>query len=146
MVRLEAITKDNFFPVLELKRPEGEGYVPDNALSIAEAWLYRNEGTSNPRAMYDDDKLVGFVMTHDSADKPVRDIWRILIPEEFANKGYGSQALRILIDEATADEAIEQLKISYMPGNDRAEHVYRKAGFVPNGEKDGEEIVMEYRF
>lgn len=32
--------------------------------------------------------------------------------------------------------------MSYVPGNDWAEKLYKEAGFVPNGEKDGEEIVL----
>ena len=36
----------------------------------------------------------------------------------------------------------EKLYLSYVPGNDYAEKLYKDAGFVPNGEKDGEEIVL----
>lgn len=36
----------------------------------------------------------------------------------------------------------EKIYLSYVPGNDWAEKLYKEAGFVPNGEKDGEEIVL----
>jgi diamine N-acetyltransferase len=81
-------------------------------------------------------------MTHDDIANNIRDIWRILIPEEHVNRGYGSQTLQLLVQQAQL-EGFSCLRLSYVPGNALAEHVYRKLGFVPTGEIDGGEIVME---
>lgn len=144
MVHLEMIDQRNFYAVLSLQRPEGEPFVAPNSVSLAEAWLYRNEGTVLPRALYNGKQLVGFVMTHDDRVKRVRDIWRILIPEEFVNHGFGTCALEILIAEVRTDPDFDALVLSYVPGNAVAEHVYAKVGFRPTGAIDDGEIVMKY--
>ncbi|AKV55818.1 GCN5-like N-acetyltransferase [Bifidobacterium actinocoloniiforme DSM 22766] len=144
MVHLEEITKENFYQVIELKRPKEEPYVASNVLSLAEAWLYRNDGQVRPQAIYADDTLVGFTMTYDELDRPVRSLWRILIPEEYTNKGYGSQALKLILAEAREQGGLEKVELSYVPGNTMAEHVYEQVGFRANGRIDDGEVVMEY--
>lgn len=139
---LRKIDKSNFYQVLDLRRPEGEEYVALNSVSLAEAWLYRDEHTVHPFAIYDDDVLVGFAMTHDDWNHRIYDIWRILIPEEYVNHGYGSHTLELLAQKAKAAGMV-RLRLSYVPGNAMAEHVYAKAGFVATGEIDDGEIVLE---
>jgi diamine N-acetyltransferase len=144
MIHLEPIDRRNFYQVLELERPAGEPFVAPNSVSLAEAWLYRDENTVHPAAIYDDDTLVGFVMTHDRPEERIRDIWRILIPERYVNRGYGSRTLAILIRRLCADPDYDALVLSYVPGNAAAEHVYRKAGFQATGKIDDGEVVMRY--
>ncbi|MDF7664504.1 GNAT family N-acetyltransferase [Bifidobacterium sp. ESL0763] len=141
-VRLRDIDESNFYQVLAMRRPAGEDYVAPNSVSLAEAWLYRNDHTVHPLAIYDDDVLVGFVMTHDDRSQRVCDIWRILIPEVYVNHGYGSRAIELLGQRAQAAGQV-RLRLSYVPGNAMAEHVYAKAGFTATGEIDEGEIVME---
>lgn len=143
MIRLAAITKENFYDILDLKRPEHETFVATNAVSLAEAWLYRDKQTVNPRAIYDDSTLVGFVMTQTDVEQRTLDIWRILFPEQYVNRGYGTQLLNLLISEAKQIPDLDRIQLSYVPGNDLAEHVYMKAGFVATGEIEDGEIVME---
>ena len=56
----------------------------------------------------------------------------------------GKKALNKLIDYIRAKPLGEGKKIylSYVPGNEWAEKLYKEAGFVPNGEKDGKKIVL----
>lgn len=145
MLHLEPIDAHNFYEILKLKRPENEGYVADNSISLAEAWLYRDDHTVEPRAIYYDDTLVGFVMTRADYARRILDIWRILIPDEFVNQGHGTQTLRVVIDEAKASGRFDAVELSYVPGNAMAEHVYAKAGFIATGAVEDGEIVMEYR-
>ncbi len=44
MIHFEKITEDNFKAVIEMKRPEGEAFVASNAYSLAQAWLYQENG------------------------------------------------------------------------------------------------------
>lgn len=125
-----------------MRRPEGEEYVAPNSVSLAEAWLYGDEHTVHPFAIYDDDALVGFAMTHDDCNQRICHVWRILIPEEYVNHGYGSRTLELLAQKAKAAGMV-RLRLSYVPGNAMAEHVYVKAGFTATGEIDDGEIVME---
>jgi diamine N-acetyltransferase len=145
MIHLEAIDSHNFYDVLKLQRPANEEYVADNSVSLAEAWLYRDSHTVDPRAIYHDDDLAGFVMTNADFEHRILHIWRILIPDNFVNKGYGTQTLRIIINEARSDSRFDAVMLSYVPGNALAEHVYSKTGFTATGAIEDGEIVMECR-
>jgi diamine N-acetyltransferase len=144
-VALREIDESNFYQVLALRRPEGEEYVAPNNVSLAEAWLYRDEDTINPQAIYDNETLVGFVMTHDDLSRRIRDIWRMLIPVEFENQGYGTMTLQFLIAQARAERRFDALMLSFVPVNSLAQHVYHKVGFVETGAIDDGEVVMGYR-
>lgn len=141
-VQLRAVDHDNFYQVLELKRPEDEAFVAPNVLSLAEAWLYRDAGRVDPRAIYADRDLVGFLMTYAKEGSRVLDLWRLLIPEKFVNRGYGTAALRLLVEEAAGSGSYDRIRLSYVPGNDLAEHVYQKVGFRSTGEIEDGEVVM----
>ena len=43
MVNFRKITEENFDAIINRKRPEGENLVAPNAVSLAQAWLYRNQ-------------------------------------------------------------------------------------------------------
>jgi diamine N-acetyltransferase len=54
-VQLRDIDESNFYQILAMRRPDGEGYVAPNSVSLAEAWLYRNEHTVVPLAVYEEE-------------------------------------------------------------------------------------------
>jgi diamine N-acetyltransferase len=81
-------------------------------------------------------------MTSEEQGTRVLDIWRILIPEEHVNKGYGTRIMETMIANARESKEYDALQLSYVPGNDLAEHVYRKVGFKATGVIDDGEIVM----
>lgn len=66
-------------------------------------------------------------------------------------RGYASEVVGMLLEYAFVDLNLERVELSYMAGNDRAEKVYRKAGFFEEGRlrgkryRDGkyiDEVVM----
>lgn len=44
MVNFRKITEENFDAIIRMKRPEDENFVASNAVSLAQAWLYREDG------------------------------------------------------------------------------------------------------
>lgn len=52
MIHFQAITEDNFDEIVHMKRPEGENFVASNAYSLAQAWLFREDGDVYPFAIY----------------------------------------------------------------------------------------------
>ena len=142
MVRFRAITEDNFGAIIAMKRPDGEGYVSNNAYSLAQAWLYRDNGDVYPFAIYHDDEPVGFMMLDEDLDEKYLAIWRIMFPVEHQCKGYGTQAIREIIRLARESGKYDYLIIDYVQGNSIAEHVYTKLGFRPTGEISNGEVVM----
>ena len=67
-----------------------------------------------------------------------------MIDQRYQGKGLGKKALNEIIKYVKTMPLGKgaKLYLSYVPGNDYAEKLYKDAGFVPNGEKDGEEIVL----
>ncbi|MBQ8554487.1 MAG: GNAT family N-acetyltransferase [Clostridia bacterium] len=133
MVNFRGINEDNFDAIICMKRPEGEHFVAANAYSLAQAWLYREANDVYPFAVYDDEEPVGFMMLDEDADERCLIIWRIMFPVEHQNKGYGTAAIRKIIDLARESGKYDFLLIDYHPDNKIAEHVYKKLGFIPTG-------------
>ena len=148
MVDFKAITEENFWTIIRMKRPENERYVASNAVSLAQAWLHRDNGDVHPFAIYADDEPVGFMMLdeddHDGDNCLI--IWRIMFPVEHQCKGYGTQAIQQIIDLARASGKYDAVLLDYAEGNSIAEHVYTKLGFRPTGEVSDGEVVMKLRF
>lgn len=145
MVYFKAITEENFGAIINMKRPENEHYVSSNAVSLAQAWLYRDNGDVHPFAIYHDDEPVGFMMLDEDEDNGDNCliIWRIMFPVEHQCKGYGTQAIQQIIELARASGKYDAVLLDYIQGNTIAEHVYTKLGFRPTGEISDGEIVMK---
>lgn len=147
MISFRKITEDNFAAIIQMKRPDGEKFVASNAYSLAQAWLYREAGDVYPFAIYDEETPVGFMMLDEDLEERCLVIWRIMFPEEYQNKGYGTQSIRQIIQMAKDSGKYDCLLLDYVPENEIAKHVYEKLGFVPTGEIDNDgEIEMKLIF
>lgn len=147
MISFRKITEDNFAAIIQMKRPDEEKFVASNAYSLAQAWLYREAGDVYPFAIYDEETPVGFMMLDEDLEERCLVIWRIMFPEKYQNKGYGTQSIRQIIQMAKDSGKYDCLLLDYVPENIIAKHVYEKLGFVPTGEivNDGE-IEMKLAF
>ena len=54
---------------------------------------------------------------------------RIMIDREVQNKGYGTQAIQLILDEMKARFGCKEVYLSTDPENVRGKHVYEKIGF-----------------
>ena len=142
MINFRAITEDNFDAIIRMKRPDDEHFVASNAYSLAQAWLYRDAGDVFPFAIYNDDEPVGFMMLDEDREERCLIIWRIMFPDEHRFKGYGTTAIRMIIDLARESGKYDFLLIDYDPKNQVAEHVYKKLGFCPTGVIEHGEIEL----
>ena len=133
MISFRAITEENFDAIIAMKRPDDEHFVASNAYSLAQAWLYRDAGDVYPFAIYHDDTPVGIMMRDEDVDERCLIILRIMFPDEHRFKGYGTAAIRMIIELARESGKYDFLLISYAPENKVAGHVYRKLGFWPTG-------------
>ena len=142
MINFRAITEENFDIIIRMKRPEDEHFVASNAYSLAQAWLYRDNNDVYPFAIYSDEEPVGFMMLDEDLEERCLVIWRIMFPAEHQNKGYGTAAIKKIVDLARESGKYDFLIIDYAPENKIAEHVYTKLGFKPTGEISNNEIVL----
>ena len=154
-MEFKKITNKNLWDVVNLQvKANQKKYIATNTVSLLEAYATQNENERvETFAVYEKDILVGFIMINfnvfnwDGAPRVARNnycIWRFMIDQRSQGKGLGKKALNKLIDYIRTNPLGEGEKIylSYVPGNDWAEKLYKEAGFVSNGEKDGEEIVL----
>ncbi|HOI46341.1 MAG TPA: GNAT family N-acetyltransferase [Bacilli bacterium] len=148
MIQLKEITYDNLKAVVELTNTlseEQRKVVAPNVNSLAEAWL--NYETAWPRAIYDDDTLVGFVMLgiggyeEEEIDKPAYWLWRFMIAGPYQKQGYGKNALDVIVEKCKADQ-IKYLYASCHLDHASPYHFYMKYGFIDTNKfEDGEEII-----
>ena len=157
MVTFKEITNANIWKVCALEPfEEQKNFVAENIQSLAEAYATRNEGNcALPLAVYRGEDLIGFVMIgkgtvgNENESALIRDnysLWRLMIDKKYQGQGYGKQtidAAMALIRTFPFGPA-EKVWLSYEPENIRARDIYRKYGFVENGEMCGNEIVAVY--
>lgn len=142
MIRLEPVNEKTFFPVVRMKlSPEQSQFVASNVMSLAQAWLYYD--AARPFAVLNETgEVVGFIMLDWDENERTAGIWRFMIAEEHQGKGYGKAALSEAVRLIRESGRFDMAHLSYVPGNEKAQNLYRSVGFVETGELDGDEVVM----
>jgi diamine N-acetyltransferase len=146
-ITLREITSETVGAVTRLSvTPSQQGFVASNAVSLAEA-LFSDEAWY--RAIYDGDELVGFVMLADETlrteppAEPNIGLWRLMIDQRYQGRGFGREAMRLVVDHVRSRPAIRYFYTSYVPGPGGPGPFYLGLGFEPNGEiEDGEVVVL----
>ena len=157
MILLKEITNKNIWKVCELEPFEDQkDFVAENIQSLAEAYATRNEGNNAlPLAVYNDAELIGFVMIgkgtvgNEEESYLIKEnysLWRLMIDKKYQGQGLGKQTIDAAMDLIRTFPFGEAKKVwlSYEPENTRARDIYRKYGFVENGEMCGNEIIAVY--
>ena len=147
MIHLETINRSNWRKATfittdpERKCPLDEQWVTSTAFSIVQS-VYEPEWVS--RLIYDDDQLIGFVFYGMWSEKKAPLLCRYTIDVAHQGKGYGQQALPVIIREMVEKYQTRCIYLTLEESNTRAVHIYRKFGFVPTGEEDEGESVYVY--
>ncbi len=136
---LREITADTVRDICDLATTKAqEDFVAPNAVSIAEAYFCKEAWF---RAIYCNDTPVGFVMLHQQPDKGEYFLWRFMIDQAQQGKGYGIEAMRLVLGHVRTQSNATVLKLSCVPGEGSPEEFYIKLGFTFTGEiEDGEKI------
>ena len=148
-VTLRDITGDNYFQVLELKiSPEQEAakFVAPVVRSLADAWYYRDEGITYPKAIYAKDDLVGFIMYELDTEEQQVFIWRFLIDQRYQGKGYGRQTIEAVLEMAKEQAQMTKVVADYVDGNEPMKKILLGLGFEETGfNKEINEHIMVYQ-
>ena len=161
-MKLVDITKENWLDVIFLSTNEtitvkgsGEPYeakgmpslceefVASNALSIVQSvyedgWIIK--------AIEHDGELIGFTMFGWNEEEGFYELCRIMIDRTMQNKGYGTQAIQLILDEMKARFGCKEVYLSTDPENAVGIHVYEKIGFQPEDSSDSDEEDDEQWF
>ncbi|HFI0467385.1 TPA: GNAT family N-acetyltransferase [Streptococcus suis] len=145
MIGLELVNKDNFEAVLQVSLAEtDERKVASVEYSLAQAWLYREEGHLFPYVVKSGQKVVGFVLLAIQEDKSYY-VWRLLIDSHYQNRGYGKEVIRQVIGLAKENPSCHTVTMNYVIGNHKMRYILEKLGFQSVGIV-GQEIKMELTF
>jgi diamine N-acetyltransferase len=146
-ITLREISAETVRTIIKLEVAEDqENFVANNAVSLAQA-LFSPEAWY--RAIYRGEEPVGFVMLYDEALRPVPPahpevgVWRFMVDQRFQGQGIGKAALLQVIEHVRSKGLYSKLALSYVPGPGCPEPFYRRLGFVPNGEVEDGEVVLE---
>ncbi len=147
-VSLREISSDTVDAVLGLGvRPDQQGYVASNAVSLAQA-LFSDEAWY--RAVYAGDELVGFVMLSDETlrahppEEPNIGLWRLMIDAKHQRRGIGREVMRLVLEYVRSRPGIRDFYTSYVPEPGGPGPFYLGLGFEPNGEVEDGEVVVIY--
>ena len=139
-VALRDVTMENFYECIKLSvSEEQKSFVASNTFSLAEA---KADGVSNPRAIYADDQMVGFVMYDFELKKNRGYITRLMIDSRFQGHGHGRAAMEQVIECLGQIPGCQEIQTSFTPGNAIAERLYTSLGFEHTGEVNEGEIVV----
>ncbi len=123
---LRNINEDNWRECIKLKvKDEQKRFVASNENGLALAYAHKE---MEPRGIYEDGTMIGFIMFAKDPDDGQYYINRFMIDEKYQSKGYGREALRILLKELK-NEGVQSLDIIHKPDNARAIKIYNSLGF-----------------
>lgn len=148
-ITFREITSDNYSQVLNLKiTPEQEAakFVSPVVRSLADAWFYREEGITYPKAIYAKDDLVGFIMYDLDTEEQQVFVWRFLIDQRYQGKGYGRQTIETVLAMAKEQAKITKVVADYVDGNEPMKKILLDLGFEETGfNKEINEHIMVYQ-
>ena len=143
MVELRRIAEDNFIDAFNLKLAPGqESFVSHPIRSLAQAYIYRDQ--CQPFGIYEEGRMVGYVMVIYDYDIPEYDIWHMMIDESEQGHGYGSAALDLVIDYIRTKPFGDSDRVALTCNKDNplARKLYESRGFSATGVEDEDEIEL----
>jgi diamine N-acetyltransferase len=126
---LQTITKENWLKAISLRvREDQVKFVASNAVSLAQLNFLEN---FHAKGIYSDDEMIGFTLYGIDEDDHEYWIYRMMIDQKHQGKGYGKQAIQLVIDDIRnrKEDVHQTITLSYEPTNQHAKRVYEKMGF-----------------
>lgn len=139
MITLRPIDETNFLQAAALRvSPEQRPFVSSAPMTLARAYAYRNQRTVC-WGICSGDAIVGLALVHDMEEEPAcYHLCEFLIDEHFQGRGYGSEALRLILDHCRREGKFPRVEVCVRKENTTAIHVYEKTGFRDSGYTDPE--------
>lgn len=145
MIRLLEVNEENFEEVIGLSlAPSQEKFVASNVRSLAQCYIYREDGDVFPMAVVHEDRTVGFLLLEKDFEEGFYLVWRMMIDRKEQGKGFGEEVLREVLRQAKEAPGIDAVRADYVKGNKVMAHLLSKLGFVRIGEEE-REILNEHR-
>lgn len=141
MVHLQPVTPENWRCGLRVREDQCE-YVAGSDAILARAYAYRNS-RSEALLICNDETPVGMALYYDLDELHAYNFSQLFIDSRYQQKGYGAEAVRLILQRMKADGVFRKVVLCYVDGDDPAKRLYEKFGFRLTGEAEEDEIVME---
>jgi diamine N-acetyltransferase len=141
-VTLREITAETVREICRLSdtlTPPKKYMVAPNAVSIAQAHFSEHAWF---RAIYADEKPVGFLMLYDDPEASEYFLWRLMVAGPHHGKGFGRRAIELLIEYVRTRPGAKVLETSCGQGPGNPEGFYRTLGFQRTGKMLGDEVGL----
>lgn len=127
MIELRTINEDNYQECFRLKASvKNENFVDSVTYSLAEAWVFYKD--TKPFAIYDNDKMIGFVSIYVGEEN--YQIVNFFIDDVFQHKGLGTMAAKACIDYLQKKYNADKVSVPVDLGNMAALKFWKKIGFI----------------
>lgn len=139
------IDKSNWNDCIKLVVTEEQAsFLPSNLYSIAEAKFV--EGI-RLLGIYKDNTMIGFA-SYILDEEGDMNLYKFMIDKNYQNKGYGKQALSLVMDIIKSEAKKKEVWLSLHPQNTTAIHLYCNYGFTKTitGLEADDEIFFKYDF
>lgn len=147
MLHLQPITKDNWVKAISLRvREDQVNFVASNAVSLAQLNFLEN---FHAKGIYLGEEMIGFTLFGIDNDDHEYWMYRMMIDQKHQGKGYGKEAIQLVIDDIRVmkEDRHETISLSYEPDNEHAKRIYEKMGFQEvDGLMISGEQVARYTF
>lgn len=140
-IRLQDVNDSNWRDCANLQlTKEEKAFLSSNVHAIAE-WKFETQSVL--KAIYSDSGLIGMLAyyLHDGKYGYFYWLYHLMIQKKYQGKGYGEAAVKLAVEEMR-ELGAKEIRTMYMPGNIRAQNLYKKLGFEENETLDGGDIFL----
>ena len=139
MITLQPINENNFLAVCRLRSaPEQQNFSLPAPMILARAYAYREQRAS-AYAVCTSEAVVGVMLVEDLDEEPAcYHLSELLIDEAQQKKGYGREAMLLLLSELQKERKYPRVELCVKKANTAAIRLYTSLGFRDSGYTDPE--------
>ena len=137
MIKLIPVTEDNWMDIasLDVKGYQREYVAPAIGI-LARGYVYRDCNVKI-YAFEEGGTIVGTALVREFTDEPYGyDLQQFMVGRQYQNKGYGSQALQLILNELRKEGRYDHVELCVKKADAEAIHLYEKHGFMDSGYVD----------
>ncbi|MDO5139422.1 MAG: GNAT family N-acetyltransferase [Oscillospiraceae bacterium] len=137
MIRLAEVTEANWMEVASLSVKDSQkGFLAPAVGILARGYVYRNCG-GRVYAIENDGTVIGAALVREFTEEPLGyDLQQFMIDQRYQGKGYGSQALTLILDELREEGHFDHVEVCVKKEDTAAIRLYEKHGFRDSGYAD----------
>ncbi len=133
-MKLIEINESNWLEVAGLKVSDDQkGFVAPAVGILARAYAMRKD-RAEALAVEAKGQIVGIALIRDMYEEPAcYDLQQFFIDEYFQNKGYGQEAMMLILEKLKAERRFDNVEVCVKNQDECAIYIYKKLGFVDTG-------------